>query len=174
MTEYEPLEEHGREIDKDAYFRLMADDDGVGFVDVADGVLVVPLTAENEVLMVVERSPAFDGETLTVAGGEVEPGESLEECANRELQEELGWRAERLEFVAELRPFSKYMNSRQFVLVARDLVRSKLEGDEMYPVRPRRVGLDDFHKLCFSGELRDATAIAALFLVRSYLARQSR
>lgn len=171
MKEYEPLEEHGHEIGKDAYFRLMADDDGVGFVDVADGVLVVPLTPEGEVLMVVERAPAFDGETLTLSGGEVEPGESLEKCANRELQEELGWRAGRLEFVAELRPFSKYMNSRQFVFLARDLEPSKLEGDEMYAVRPRKVDLADFHELCFSGELRDATAIAALYLVRSYLAQ---
>jgi ADP-ribose diphosphatase len=171
LTEYEPLETQGHEIGADPYFRLMADADGVGFVAVGDGVLVVPLTPEDEVLMVMERAPAFDDDTLTLAGGEVEPGESLEQSANRELQEELGWRAERLEFVAELRPFSKYMTSRQFVILARQLSASKLEGDEMYPVRPRAVALDTFHELCFTGELKDATAIAALFLVRSYLNR---
>lgn len=169
--EYEPLETHGIAISEDPYFRLMADADGVGFVEVGDGVVVVPLTPLEEVLMVIERAPAFDGETLTLAGGEVELGESLEQCANRELQEELGWRAERLEFVAELRPFSKYLTSRQFVFLARELARSKLEGDETYPVRPRSVALDAFHELCFSGELNDATAIAALYLVRSYLGR---
>lgn len=169
--EYKPIETQGHEISDDPYFRLMADDDGVGYVQVGDGVLVVPLTPQEEVLMVMERAPAFNDETLTLAGGEVEQGESLEQCANRELQEELGWRAERLDFVAELRPFSKYMTSRQFVFVGRELVPSKLEGDESHPVRPRSVALGAFHELCFSGELRDATAIAALYLVRSFLGK---
>jgi ADP-ribose diphosphatase len=169
--EYQPLESRGHEIDKDPYFKLMADTEGVGFIEVGDGVMVVPLTPDEDVLMVVERSPAFDDDTLTLVGGEVEPGESLEQSANRELQEELGWRAERLEFVAELRPFSKYMTTRQFVFVARELVPSKLQGDETHPVLPRSVPLDAFHELCFSGELHDATAIAALFLVRSILGK---
>jgi ADP-ribose diphosphatase len=172
LTKYEPRKTQGREISTDPYFKLMADADGVGFIEVGDGVLVVPLTPEEEVLMVMERAPAFDSETLTLPGGEVEEGESLEECANRELQEELGWRAEKLDFVAELRPFSKYMTSRQFVFLARGLSPSKLEGDETHPVRPRTVALDSFHELCFGGELHDATAIAALFLVRTYLEQE--
>ena len=87
------------------------------------------------------------------------------------MQEELGWRAKQLEFVAELRPLSKYLTSRQFVFLARQLSPSKLEGDEAHPIRPRAVALDTFHELCFSGELHDATAIAALYLVRSYLGK---
>jgi ADP-ribose diphosphatase len=165
---YERRGFHGHQIDSDPYFTLRADADGVGFVECGDGVLVVPLAEDGQVLLAVERSPAFDQEMLGLVGGEVEPGEPLEETANRELQEELGWRAGRISFLGELHPF-KYLTSRQFVFLARDLTPSWLEGDEQYPVRARRVPLDGFVALCAADELHDATAIAALCLAQEFL-----
>ncbi len=114
--EHKPRKPHGERISSDPYFTLMADSDGVGFVHCGDGVVVVPLTDDRHVLMAVERSPAFDRDVLGLVGGEVEDGEPLEETANRELQEELGWRAERIDFLGELHPF-KYLTSRQFVFL---------------------------------------------------------
>jgi 8-oxo-dGTP pyrophosphatase MutT (NUDIX family) len=146
----------------------MADEDGVGFVHCGDGVLVVPVTGDGQVLMAVERSPAFDCDVLTLVSGAVEPGEPLEETANRELQEELGWRSERIDFLGEIHPF-KYLTSRQFAFLARNLVPSKLEGDEKYPVGTRPVPLDRFADLCTGGELQDALAIAALCLAQNFL-----
>lgn len=164
-----PTPPHGRRIDSDPYFTLMADADGVGFVHCGDSVLVVPLTDDGGVLLAVERSPAFDREVLVLVGGSVEPGEPLEETANRELQEELGWRAGRLDYLGELHPF-KYLTARQFVFLARDLVPGKLPGDEQHPVRARRIAPDQVVEMCRSGELRDAAAIAALLLAQRVLA----
>lgn len=164
---------HGQEINTDPYFTLMADSDGVGYVHCGDGVLVVPLTDDGRVLMAVERSPAFGCEVLGLVGGEVEAGEPLEETANRELQEELGWRAERIDCLGELHPF-KYLSSRQFVFLARDLVPSKLEGDEMYAVGTRKVELARFVDLCIAGELHDATAIAALCMAQRFLEQEAK
>jgi ADP-ribose diphosphatase len=167
-VQYKPREEHGHEIESDRYFTLMADADGVGFVHCGDGALVVPLTEDGEVLLAVERSPAFDRDVLGLVSGEVEEGEPLAETANRELQEELGWRAARIDFLGELHPF-KYLTTRQFAFLARDLSPARLEGDEQYPVRARKVVLDDFPKLCAAGELHDALAIAALCLAQGFL-----
>jgi ADP-ribose diphosphatase len=169
---YERREPHGHEIDADPYFTLMADADGVGFVHCGDGVLVVPVTADGEVLLAVERSAAFAEEALGLVAGEVEPGEPLEETANRELQEELGWRAERIDFLGELRPF-KYLTSRQFAFLARDLSPARLEGNEIYPVGTRKVPLDAFPDLVAAGELHDALAIAALSLARDFLRKEA-
>jgi ADP-ribose diphosphatase len=146
----------------------MAGEDGVGFIQCGDGVIVVPLTDDGQVLLAVERAAAFDREALGLVGGEAEEGEPLEETANRELQEELGWRAGRIDFLGELHPF-KYLTSRQFAFLARDLTPSKLEGDEMYPVRARAVPLVRFVHLVESGELQDATAVAALLLAQRFL-----
>ena len=171
--EHKPKQSHGQKIGSNSYFTLMANSDGVGFVHCGDGVLVVPLTDNGYVLMAVERSPAFGCEVLGLVGGEVEAGEPLDETANRELQEELGWRAERVDFLGELHPF-KYLSSRQFAFLARDLAPSKLEGDEVYPVGTRKRALARFVDLCTTGELHDATAIAALCLAQHFLEQEAK
>ena len=171
--QYTPQPPHGQPVQSDPYFTLMADADGVGFIHCGDAVVVVPLTASGDVLLAVERSPAMDREILTLVSGSIEAGESLEEAANRELQEELGWRAGRLDYLGELHPF-KYLATRQFAFLARDLTPSKLAGDETHAITERRVSLNDFTDLCQAGELQDANAIAALCLARDYLTRSDR
>ena len=171
--EHKPIEEHGHRIDTDPYFRLMANDDGVGFVQCGDGVLVLPLTAQREVLLAVERSVAFDEDVLGLVTGSVETGEPLEETANRELQEELGFRAERIDFLGELHPF-KYLTCRQFAFLARDLLPARLEGDEQYPVDARSVRLDQMPHLVATGELHDALTIAVVSLAQAFLRNEMR
>lgn len=51
-----------------------------------------------------EPSPVFGERVLLLPGGMEEPEETHEETANRELQEEVGLRAERLDYPGELRP----------------------------------------------------------------------
>jgi 8-oxo-dGTP pyrophosphatase MutT (NUDIX family) len=125
--DYQPNSPPGHPITADPYFTLMAGEDGVGFVHCGDGVLVLPLTDESRVLLAVERAAATAEDALGLVGGSVEEGEPLAATANRELQEELGWRAGRIDFLGELRPF-KYLTSRQFLFLARDLVPVRLEG----------------------------------------------
>jgi 8-oxo-dGTP pyrophosphatase MutT (NUDIX family) len=163
-----PAPPHGRPVPNDAYFTLMADAEGVGFIHCGDAVAVVPLTDEGDVLLAVEYSPAFGREILTLVSGSIEEGEPIEDTANRELQEELGYRAGRLDYLGELHPF-KYLTTRLFAFLARDLVPSKLAGDETHPIAGRRVSLRGFTDLCRSGELHDAPAIAALTLARAFL-----
>lgn len=166
--EYHPNPPHGHVISTDAYFTLMADADGVGFVHCDDGVLVVPLTSEGEVLLGVERAPGLNRDILLAITGIVETGETLEETANRELQEELGWRAEHVDFVGELCVF-KYLTARMFVFLARELVSSRLAGDERYSIQPFSAPIERCMELCHEGVLSDALTIGALTLTRSYL-----
>jgi ADP-ribose diphosphatase len=167
-VDYRPSKPHGRSISSDPYLVLRADEDGVGFVQCDDGVLVVPLDEDGNVLLAVERSAALNREALVLAGGMVEPDEPLELTADRELQEELGWRADELAYLGELHPF-KHLASRQFVFLARGLTPSRRPGDERYPIGVRRVSLAGFTLLCAAGELHDAPTIAALCLAQNFL-----
>jgi ADP-ribose diphosphatase len=167
---YEPRSPQGRPVQSDAYFTLMTDAEGEGYVHCGDAVAVVPVTEAEEALLAVEYSPAFGREILTLVSGSIEARESLEAAANRELQEELGYRAGRLDFLGELHPF-KYLTTRVFVFLARELTPSKLVGDETYTISECRTPLSSFTDLCRSGELQDAAAIAALNLARRFLER---
>jgi ADP-ribose diphosphatase len=155
------------------WFSILTDSIHGEYVHSGSEVLIVPPTDDDEVILTSEPSAAFEGETLILPGGETEAGEPHIDTANRELQEEIGYRATELEFLAELRPFSKYLTVRSFVFVARNLKASSMEGDENYTIQKVVVSLADFESLITDGRLHDARVIAALFLARQFLASRS-
>lgn len=138
-----------------------------------DEVLMVALDAAGDVLLSVEPSAAFGAPTLILPGGQVESEVPNAEQANRELQEEIGYRADRVDFLGELHPWSKYLAVRSFVYLGRELSESKLEGDEEYAIGVERVPLSNFENLIKNGRLHDARAIAGLSLARYFLENES-
>lgn len=150
------------------------DADGVEFVRTGDEVLIVPLTEEGQVILTVEPSAAFGEPTLILPGGETEPGEPHAETANRELQEEIGYKAGQLDLLGELRPYSKYLAARSLVYLAQDLTPSLLEGDEDYAISVEQVPLAEFELLIATGRLLDARVVAALYMARNFLKEKVR
>ena len=68
----------------------------------AEGVIVVAVNVQNELLLIREYAAGFHEMQLTLPKGLVEPKESLEAAASRELAEEVGFAAERAEFIKRL------------------------------------------------------------------------
>jgi 8-oxo-dGTP pyrophosphatase MutT (NUDIX family) len=151
------------------YFSIHLDANNTEYVKTGDEVLIVPLTGEEAVMLTIEPSAAFDEPTLILPGGSTETHEGHLETVRRELQEEIGYEPRRLDFLGELRPFSKYLTTRSFLYLARDLIPSQLEGDESYPIQVEHVPLSAFETLIASGRLFDARVIAALYMTRVFL-----
>ncbi|MBF0166175.1 MAG: NUDIX hydrolase [Alphaproteobacteria bacterium] len=70
----------------------------------ADYVAVLALTERNEVLLVSQFRPAVECETIELPSGHLEPGETPEAGARRELLEETGFNASALTFLGVLKP----------------------------------------------------------------------
>jgi|SRR5579871_417852 ADP-ribose diphosphatase len=155
------------------WFSLEKDADGEEYIQPSNNeALVVALTTENVVLFAREQSAAFGQPALILPGGAVEPDEPHAETANRELQEEIGYKALQLDFLGEVWPWSKYLAVRTYLYLGRNLVLSKLDGDEKSAIEVVQVPLAACDALIASGQLRDARAIAALSLVRTFLAHE--
>ena len=151
------------------YFAVERDERGAEFIRGNDEVLIVAITAVNEVVLIVEPSAAFGEDVMILPGGEVEPGENHAITANRELQEEAGYAAHRLTFLGELRPWSKYLQTRSFAYLGQDLTASRLPGDEDYTIGVEFVPLADFESWIADGRIKDARVIAALYMARTVL-----
>jgi ADP-ribose diphosphatase len=155
------------------YFSILLDEEGVEYVHTADEVLVVPVDEHGRALLIWEPAPAFGAQALVLPGGMVEPGEAHAATANREIQEEIGFRAGQIDALGELRPYSKYLTVRSHVFLARRLSPAWLKGDEGYAIQIEAVPLDNFPELIAAGRLHDARAIAALYLARDFLMEAS-
>lgn len=154
------------------YFSIRVDEHGDEYVKAGNEVLVVALTETSEVILSLEPAPAFGEAVLILPGGKTEPDEEHSETAGRELREEIGYAPGKLDFLGEIRPFSKYLTVRSFVYLARDLKPDKLAGDEDYEIQTVTVPLASFENLLAGQRLFDARAIAGLYMARSFLQRE--
>jgi len=64
-------------------------------------VVMVAVTPANAVLLEKQFRPPLGRNVIELPAGLVDPGESMEEAAKRELIEETGWKANELTFLAE-------------------------------------------------------------------------
>lgn len=124
---------------------------------------VVPVTEDGKILMVRQYRNALERYTLEIPAGaldeEDEPGIV---CAGRELEEETGFRCDKLEWLITLRTTVAFCNERIEVFVARNLIPSKQHLDEDEFIDLQAYTLEELQAKIFSGEIEDSKTVAAL------------
>jgi ADP-ribose diphosphatase len=132
-------------------------------------VIVVPVTAQNEFLLIREYCAGFHENQLTLVKGAAELDESLEDAANRELKEEIGMGARNIQFVKRINIAPGHMGFTINVMLATDLYPDSLPGDEPEPPEVVPWPVAKLDELLHGPEFREARAIAALYLARQLL-----
>jgi 8-oxo-dGTP pyrophosphatase MutT (NUDIX family) len=79
---------------------------------------VVALTPEDEVVLVWQWRFGSQAMSLEIPGGVIDPGESPADAAARELREESGYVAERIDPLLVVEPNPAFMSNRCFTFVA--------------------------------------------------------
>ena len=132
---------------------------------------VVPFASPDEVILIRQYRHAANGTILEVPAGKLDPGESPETCAVRELEEEAGQRAGRLEALGWIWTTPGFTDEKIHLFAAFDLteVPARPEADES--IEPLRVPLDEALDLVWRGELRDAKSSLALLHAARVLGR---
>ncbi|MBM7063175.1 ADP compounds hydrolase NudE [Pseudomonas sp. UL073] len=148
------------------YERLASRGSGYG------AVMVVALIDAEHALLVEEYCAGTDDYQLSLPKGLVEPGEDVLEAANRELKEEAGFGARRLEYLTELSLLPGYMTQKIQVVLARDLYEEHLPGDEPEPMGVERINLRELSNLVQHPQFSEGRALAALYLARDLLSQR--
>jgi ADP-ribose pyrophosphatase len=123
---------------------------------------VVPFTGEREVLMIRQYRHAAGGEILEVPAGKLDPGESPEACAVRELAEEAGQRAGRLEKLGWIWTTPGFTDERIHLFAAFDLAPVPRRPDDDEVIEVTRMRLEDALAGVWSGAVNDAKSCLAL------------
>lgn len=129
-------------------------------------VMVLPIK-NNQLTMIWEYAVGTERHELTTIKGLIDKGETPEEAASRELQEEIGYGAKQLTLLRVLYSSPSHMYSPMYVFLAQDLYPAKQQGDEPEPLVPSTFDLTQLDGLI--AEIGDARVLAALMLLQRYL-----
>lgn len=133
-------------------------------------VIIVPMKDDDTVLLVREYGAGIERYELGLPKGRLDRDETVEQGANRELKEEVGFGARDLRILTTLSLSPSYMTSMTHVVLARDLYPERLVGDEPEELEVVEWKMSELHRLLEEPEVSEGRSIAALFVAREYLA----
>ena len=133
---------------------------------------IVPLKDDDTVVLIRQFRLAAGGYIFEIPAGKLHPGEDPGHCATRELEEEIGYRAGRLDKIGTFFTAPGFTDEVMHLYVARDLTggTQALDGDEVLEVVEMPLEKAMGHVL--DGTIRDAKTIIGLQSV--YLDRCNR
>jgi ADP-ribose diphosphatase len=136
-------------------------------------VIVVPMQDADTVLLVREYACGVHRYELGLVKGRIDAGETPEQAANRELKEEAGFGARRIEVLRAMTLAPVYMSHQTWLVLAEDLYPERLDGDEPEPLDVIPWRLDALHELMLREDCSEGRSLAALFIARELLQRRN-
>ena len=124
---------------------------------------VVPVDDQGRLVMVRQYRNALDRYTLEIpAGGLDGPDEPTKDAAARELTEETGYTAEKLEFLLSVRTSVAFCNEKIDIYVATGLKPGKQHLDEDEYVYVKAYDLEELVQKILTGEIQDSKTVSAI------------
>ena len=125
-------------------------------------VAIVPVTDDGAVILVRQYRHATGQVMLEIPAGKLDPGESPEACARRELAEETGQAAGVVRHLASLYTTPGFTNELIHLFAAYDLTTAEAQADPDEFIDVVRVTPDELTALIAGGGLKDMKTLAGL------------
>lgn len=135
-------------------------------IEFADAVVIVPVLADGSLLLIRNERFAVGEELYEFPAGKLEPGEQPEPCAARELAEETGHRAGRMERLGGFYSCPGAVTEYLHVFLAAELAAGEQSLEAHERIRVEAVSPGRLAEMIVGGELHDAKSIAAYTLWR--------
>ena len=132
-------------------------------------VCVIPITDDGEVIFVNQFRYALDRVTLEVPAGKLEKGEDPMEAALRELSEETGITAEKIEPLDALYTSPALIDEIIYMYIATGLSQGEQHLDDDEFVNAVKIPLDEAIDMVMSGRILDAKTQLIILKAAKYL-----
>jgi 8-oxo-dGTP pyrophosphatase MutT (NUDIX family) len=133
-------------------------------IEAPDWINVVPLTAQNEVVLIEQYRHGTEEVTLEIPGGMVDAGESPREAAARELLEETGYAPREILFLGKTRPNPAIQNNWIHTFLARDVsFQSEPVFNSTEQTAVRLVPLEEIPSLIADGTINHSLVVVGFY-----------
>ena len=138
-------------------------------VEHGGSVVLFPVDEEGNLLFVRQYRTAVGKDLLELPAGTREGDEPFEVCAAREIREETGMEAGKLQKIGEFYLVPGYSTELMAAFLATELKENPLQADDDEFLQVERIPLKKAMDMAGSGEIHDGKSLAALLLARPHL-----
>ena len=126
------------------------------------GAAVLPVDNDGNVILVRQYRHPLGCMVLEIPAGMLNPGETPQECAARELEEEAGYRSANVRPLAQISPSPGYLSERIHIYLATDLSASRQNLDEEEFIEVAAYPLEEAVRMVFDGRIVDSKTVVAI------------
>ena len=128
----------------------------------------VAVLDDGRLLMVSQYRNALDRFTIEIpAGGLNHPDEPTMDAAARELEEETGFTAEKLEFLISIKTTVAFCNENIDIYVARNLKAGKQNLDEDEFINVEAYSVEELCDMIYAGKIEDSKTVSAIMAYKN-------
>jgi ADP-ribose pyrophosphatase len=127
------------------------------------GVGVLPVHEDGSVTLIRQLRPAVGRLLLEIPAGRLDPGEEPALCGKRELIEETGLAAERLESLGSVLPSPGVFDEIIHLFQATEMIQQRAMPEHYEDIEVVRMPMDEALRLAIEGEIKDSKTCIALF-----------
>ena len=135
----------------------------------ADSVAILPIDLEGRVWFVRQYRHAAMQALLELPAGVIEIGETPEACARREIREETGMAAGKMEKIGAFFLAPGYSTEFMHTYLASELQPAPLPGDEDEFLSLEKIPLLQAYNMADEGNILDSKTLAVLLIARPLL-----
>lgn len=138
------------------------------FVSHPGAAAIIAVDDEKKIQLVHQYRPAIKQVLIELPAGKIDNMEAPEVCAQRELREEIGCRAESLEYLIPIHPSPGFCDEVVHLFLATTLIPDPLPAPDYERIDVQGYSLCELHSLIRAGSITDAKTITGIFYYETF------
>ena len=135
-------------------------------------VCCIPILPNGKIALIKQYRYAVKEQIIEIPAGKIDHNEIPENCALRELEEEIGYQANKLTLLANIHPAVGFADEMMWLYLAENLVKTKqsLDSDEFLSIFPTE--LNEAVDMVWSGKIKDGKTIIGILWAKKILSNE--
>ncbi|KAA8674913.1 NUDIX hydrolase [Clostridium sp. MT-14] len=130
------------------------------------GVAILAYKDSDTVFMVEQFRKPIERNILEIPAGKIEKDEDIKTCGMRELEEEIGYKARKFEYIGKVVTSPGFCDEYIYIFKAEDLYKGRDDiGDEDEFINIKEVKIGEIKDMIKNGEIIDAKTICAFMMI---------
>lgn len=128
-------------------------------------VAIIAYKDKDTILLVEQFRNPIEKTLLELPAGKLETGESLEECAKRELEEETGYKSDNFTYLGKIVTTPAFCNEYIYIYKAEHLYPGNIGGDEDEFINIHEINIKEIKNMIKEEKIIDAKTISAFMMI---------
>ena len=131
--------------------------------------VIVPVFEDGKIAIVKQYRHPTGKYLIELPAGTIDEGETPRDTAFREVEEEIGYKAAKMQKLTEFFVSPGFLTEKMHVFLATELIQTEQDLDEDEILSVEKISFDISYRMILSGEIEDAKTITGLLLAGKHL-----